>query len=92
MRHKIIWDFEIQTDYLILTRRPDQEIIYKMKKEDVPNSELWRSGGSRSENYSKRNEGHKYLDLVREQKIAMEYESDGDTNRYWCSQNDLPTW
>ena len=30
--HKILWDFEIQTDHLILARRPDQEIVDKEKK------------------------------------------------------------
>ena len=29
--HKIIWDFNIQTDYLISTRRPDLKIINKKK-------------------------------------------------------------
>ena len=27
--HKILWDFEIQTDHLIPAKRPDQEIIDK---------------------------------------------------------------
>ena len=27
MRYKILWDFEIQTDHLILARRPDLELI-----------------------------------------------------------------
>ena len=31
-RHKIPWDFEIQTDLLILARRPDQVIVKKKKK------------------------------------------------------------
>ena len=30
--HKIIWDFEIQTDHLFLARKPDQVIIEKKKK------------------------------------------------------------
>ena len=31
-RHKIIWNFEIQTDQPIPGRRPDQEIINERKK------------------------------------------------------------
>ena len=31
-RHKLLWDFEIQTDYLISVKRPDIIIINKTKK------------------------------------------------------------
>ena len=30
--HKILWDFEIQIDHLILARRPDLVIINNKKK------------------------------------------------------------
>ena len=30
--HKVLWDFEIQTDHQILARRPDLIIIKKKKK------------------------------------------------------------
>ena len=30
--HKLLWDFEIQTDHIIPTRRPYQVIIYKKKR------------------------------------------------------------
>ena len=30
--HKLLWDFSIQTDHLILARRPDLIIIKKKKK------------------------------------------------------------
>ena len=30
--HKILWDFEIQTDHLISARRPDQEIVLKKRE------------------------------------------------------------
>ena len=30
--HKLLWDFNIQTDHLILARRPDLIIIKKKKK------------------------------------------------------------
>ena len=32
--HKLLWDFEIQTDHRILARRPDQEIVKKKKKKE----------------------------------------------------------
>ena len=39
--HKILWDFDIQTDHLILARRPDLVIVKKKKKiENLSNSEL----------------------------------------------------
>ena len=30
--HKILWDFQIQTDHLISARRPDLEIVKEKKK------------------------------------------------------------
>ena len=30
--HKLFWDFEIQTDHLILARRPDLVIVKKIKR------------------------------------------------------------
>ena len=56
-RHKFLWDFEIQTDYLILARQPDQVIVNKRKqnvkkesKENLPNRGLdhrvqWKKNG-----------------------------------------------
>ena len=39
--HKIHWDFEIQSDHLISTRRPNLVIVKKKKKEEnLPNSGL----------------------------------------------------
>ena len=42
--HKLLWDFNIQTDHLILARRPDLVIINKKKKkkkkENLQNSRL----------------------------------------------------
>ena len=64
--HKLFWDFEIQTDYLIPTKTPDLVIAKKKKKnkwwkkndekkkeENLPNSELYRPGGPQSENQRK---------------------------------------
>ena len=35
--HKILWDFKIQTDHLILSRRPDQVLINQKKKKKKTN-------------------------------------------------------
>ena len=35
MTHKLFWDFDIQTDHLISTRRPDLIIINKKKKKEI---------------------------------------------------------
>ena len=42
--HKVLWDFEIQTDHLILARRPDSDSQQKKKKkENLPNIGFCRS-------------------------------------------------
>ena len=38
--HKLLRDFDIQTDHLISAKSPDQEIIKKKKRENLSNSEL----------------------------------------------------
>ena len=43
--HKLLWDFEIQTDHLISTRRPDLVILKKKKEiENLPKRGLCRPG------------------------------------------------
>ena len=39
-KHKILWDFEIQTDYLILARRLNLDLIEK--KNNLPSSGFYR--------------------------------------------------
>ena len=38
--HVLLWDFDIQTDHLILARRPDLIIINNKKKENLQNCGL----------------------------------------------------
>ena len=84
--HKILWDFKIETDHLILARRPDLVIVKKKKKrkkkENRSNSGLCRSRGpqGKTEVKQKRN---KYLDLARKLKKIM----DGDTNCNWSARH-----
>ena len=60
--HKFLWDFEIQTDYLISARRPNLVIVIKKKKkkkkkkDNLPNSRLCRFGRQQSKN-KRRKEG-----------------------------------
>ena len=32
MRHEFLWDFDILTDHIILTRRPDLKMIFKKER------------------------------------------------------------
>ena len=63
--HKILWDFKIQTDHLILTSWPDWVIIYKKMRTcwivDLPS---WQT----TEWKSKKMKWDKYLDLARQLK------------------------
>ena len=62
--HKLLWDFDIQTDHLIMARRPDLIII--SKKREL--AKLWTllSGGDHRVKESEKKD--KYLDLASELK------------------------
>ena len=45
--HKILWDFEIETDHLIPARRPDLMIINKRKKKKKKKMRTQRIVGHR---------------------------------------------
>ena len=88
--HKILWDFEIQTDYLNLARRLDLLAIKKKHKtkqnktKNKPYNGLWHpSGRLLSENQRKRD---KYLDLAKE---LRKLKGNGNTNCKWCAWNGL---
>ena len=70
--HKLLWNFQIQTDHFIQARRLNFVIINK--KENLPNSELhsplWRTTGMKIQENEKTD---KYLGLARELKKAMEH-------------------
>ena len=84
---KILWDFEIQTDHLIPARTPDQVII-KEKKENLPQSVLFRHGRSESETLRKPKE-RQVLGPCQRTKNVMEHDGDGDSNYEWCTRNGL---
>ena len=62
MRHKFLWDFNIQTDHLISARRSDLIIINK--KENLQNCELC-CPGSPQEKLTESEKTDKYFDLAR---------------------------
>ena len=71
--HQILWDFEIQMDYLILTKRPDQW------NENLSISTLCYSRRSKNERKKQDNS----LDFARELKKTQKYKGDSDTNLSW---------
>ena len=79
--HKLLWDFDIQTDHLILARRPII-IIYKIKRTckiadfAVPADHRIKLKESEKKD--------KYLDLARELKTLWNCEGDNYTNHNWC--------
>ena len=80
--HKLLWDFDIQTDNLISARRPDLIVINKKKKEILQN--CWFCCPGWLQNKTEREWKKKYQDLARELKKTMEHEGDDYTNRDWC--------
>ena len=55
--HKLLWDFNIQTENLILARRPDLIIINKKKKENLQNCRLFCPGGPQNKSVGMWKEG-----------------------------------
>ena len=53
--HKLLWDFNIQTDHLFPARKPDLIIINK-KKENLQNCRLCCPGGTRNKSEGMRKE------------------------------------
>ena len=90
MRHtKLLWDFEIKTDHLILTRRLDRVMANKEEKENRPNRRLCNPGWPQSENQKKVKERKKVLRPCQRTKKVMGHESDGYTINNVCAQKGL---
>ena len=64
--HKLLWDFNIQTDHLIPTRRPDHIIINNNKK--ICKIVVFAVPADRRINLKESEKKDKYLDLARELK------------------------
>ena len=80
--HKLLWDFEIQTDHLISVRRPDLVIIKKERTCRIVEFAVPADHRVKSKDSEKKD---KYLDLARELKKTVEHEYAGNTNCNWCS-------
>ena len=79
--HKLLWDFDIQTDPLISARKPDFIIINKNKKiSKIVKFAVPTDHRLKLKEFEKRD---KYLDLARELKKTMEHEGDNYTNCDW---------
>ena len=80
--HKLLWDFDIQTDHLISPRRPDLIIINKKKRTcKIVDFAVPADHRIKLKECEKRD---KYIDLARELKKTREYEGDNYTNCDWC--------
>ena len=89
--HKLLWDFDIQTDHPISARRPDLIIINKKKKKKKRKKEKkickivdFAVSADHRIKLKEREKRDKYLDLARELKKTMEHKGDKYTNCNWC--------
>ena len=97
--HKILWDFEKQTDHLISARRPDLEIVNKKKKRERERTCQIVDFAVPADYRVKPKESEKrdmYVHLTRElKKNPTEHESDSSNNwnlRAWYSHQRISTW
>ena len=83
--HKLLWDFNIQTDTLIPARRLDLIIINKKKKKKrICKIVDFAVPADHRINLKESEKKDKYLDLARELKKTMEHESNDCANCDWC--------
>ena len=66
--HKLLWDFDIQTDYLISTRRPDLIIINQKKKKKICKIVDFAVPADHRIKLKECEKSDKYLDHTREMK------------------------
>ena len=81
MKHKLLWDFDIQTNHLNLARRPDLTIIEKKKTWRIVHFTVPANHKVKSKESEKK---RMYLDQARVLEKTVEHESDGYTNCNWC--------
>ena len=84
-KHKLLWDFDIQTtDHLISARRPDLIAINKKKRtHKIVNFAVPPDHRIKLKESEKKD---KYHDLARELKKTIEHKGDDYTNCDWCIQ------
>ena len=81
--HKLLWDFEIQTDHLILARRPDLKIINQNKKERLCKIVDFAVPADHRIKLKEREKKDTYFDLDRELKKTVQHGGDNYTNCDW---------
>ena len=69
--HKLLWDFNIQTDHLISARRPDLIIIMKKKKKKICKIVDFAVPADHRIKLKEWEKRDKYLDLARELKKKL---------------------
>ena len=80
--HKLLWDFNIQTDHLIPARRPDLIIINKKKRTcKIVDFAVPADHRIKLKECEKKD---KYFDLARELKKTMDHAGDNYTSCNWC--------
>ena len=80
--HKLLWEFDIQTDHLISARRPDLIVINKKKRTcKIVDFAVLAGHRIKLKESEKKN---KYLDLARELNKLWKHEADDYTNHDWC--------
>ena len=83
--HKILWDFEIQTDHLIPARRSNREIVNKKTRTCwLVDIAITADHRVKIKENKKR---EKYQNLTRGLKKSIKYEGDSDTSFNWCTHN-----
>ena len=83
--HKILFDFEVQTDHLIRVSKLDLEIVNKKRTTfQIVDHIVLSDHRVKIKEYEKRD---RYLYLAMEQKY-MEHESDGLKNCNWFDRKD----
>ena len=83
--HKLLWDFNIQTDHLIPARKPDLIIINQKKRTcKIVDFAVPADHKIKLKECEKRD---KDLDLARELKKSVEHAGDNYTNCNWCVWN-----
>ena len=83
--HKLLWDFNIQTDHLIPARRPDLIIINKRKR--ICKIVDFAVPADHRINLKESEKKDKYPDLARELKKTVEHESNDCANCDWCGRH-----
>ena len=92
MRHKILWDFDIETDHLILASASEKKKEKKKKRTcRIVNIAVPADNKRKIKENEKRD---KYLDLLRELKIS--YKTcpwcNGYRRRKWTRRHEFKSW